>query len=155
MSAKKGFTLIELIIVITIIGVLVAIALPSYSTMMNKGAATAAQNNLTTIYKAEKSYYFANSSVYCTGACANSLATINTSLAVPPALSLNITDNTFTYSCSNVAGFTCTATGAGITLTITGPPKQIVLPGGTGCATPAGANCNPVCAPSASNHCPS
>jgi prepilin-type N-terminal cleavage/methylation domain-containing protein len=145
MADKKGFTLLELIIVMVIIGVLVRIAVLNYNIMMIQGAAKAAQNNLISIYNAQKSYYFNNGS-YCTSC--NSLTSINTTLI------LNITDNNFTYACSNVSGFTCTAKDIldpNLILTITGGtannPTGIVLPGGSG-------TLNPSCVSDHSIYCP-
>lgn len=141
MSFKKGFTLIEILVVLIITAILIAVGLPNYNTMMQNGAAKAAQNNLVTIYNAQKTYYLNNSS-YCTTSC-TSLANINT------ALSLNITDSNFAYTCSNTGGFQCTATNNGdanLILTLTNNP--IILPGGTGTA-------NPGCATDVAAYCPS
>ena len=50
MLSERGFTIIELMIAITIVGILLAFGLPSYSTWMNnmriRGAAEAVQNGL-------------------------------------------------------------------------------------------------------------
>jgi len=143
MSDRKGFTLIEIIAVMVIIGILATIAIPNYSTMVSQGAAKAAQNNLISIYNAQKNYYFSatNGGTYYTIAPA---ACPDTELNINTALSLNISDTRFSYCCTNAGGFTCTASGLGVTLTLTNNP--IVLPGA------AGAN-NPSCA--GGNICPS
>jgi prepilin-type N-terminal cleavage/methylation domain-containing protein len=141
MSDKKGFTLIELIVVMVILGILIAVAIPNYTAMVMQGAAKAAQNNLIAIYNAQKNYYY-NYGSYCTSAASicNSLASINATLP------LNITDNNFNYTCSNTSGFTCTATNisnSNLYLTLTN--ASIVLQGASGCTTSSGASCNPIC----------
>ena len=142
MSAKKGFTLIEIIVVLVIIGILAAIAEPNYVTYLQQGVAKAAQNNLTTIYNAQSTYYYTNNT-YCINPNCTSLNSINT------LLSLNINDTSFNYTCGtdpNGSKFLCTATeisNSNLILSVTS--NAIVLPGGVGCATNAGASCNPSC----------
>ena len=142
MSNSKGFTLIEIIVVLVILAMLSAVALPSYTTMMVQGAANAAQNNLIAIYNAQKTYYLTNGSYYISASCPSSdITNINSTL------SLSITDSKFTYCCNNTSGFTCIATNtstSNLSLTVTN--ASIILPGGTGCtASPWSAPCNPSC----------
>lgn len=53
----RGFTLIELMIVVGIIGVLVSVALPSYRTYQTKARTSEAKLALAAIFTAEKSFY--------------------------------------------------------------------------------------------------
>ena len=53
---KKGFTLIELMIVIAIIGILSAIAIPNFSRMREKASINATASTLKSILKALEAY---------------------------------------------------------------------------------------------------
>lgn len=54
---KKGFMLIELMIVISIIAFLAMVVVPSFTTFMAKAKRTEAYVNLHAIYTAQKAYY--------------------------------------------------------------------------------------------------
>ena len=57
MRNRKGFTLIELMIVIAIIGILAAIAIPSFIKFQARSKTSEAKTNLKAIYIAESAYY--------------------------------------------------------------------------------------------------
>ena len=54
---QKGFTLIELMIVVGIIGILVAIAAPNFSRYQSKARQSEAKIALAAVYGAEKAFY--------------------------------------------------------------------------------------------------
>ena len=56
-SNKKGFTLIELMIVVAIIGILAALAIPNFLKFQAKSKTSEAKTNLKGIYTAQASYY--------------------------------------------------------------------------------------------------
>lgn len=54
----EGFTLFELLIVIIIIGILAAIALPSFLSQATKARASEARTNVGALNRAQQAYYF-------------------------------------------------------------------------------------------------
>ena len=54
---KKGFTLIELMIVVAIIGILAAIAIPKFANLINKSKEGATKGALSTVRSAIQIYY--------------------------------------------------------------------------------------------------
>ncbi len=58
---KKGFTLIELIVVLAILVVLMAIALPTFSGLIDDSKQKTADANARTVYTAAKAYITMNS----------------------------------------------------------------------------------------------
>jgi len=134
MLGSKGITLMEIIVVLVIMGLAAAIAIPNYAIPTEKARASTVENNLMAIYTAQRNY-INNSGNYCLDAansapsacssdttCGDSLTQINCSL------SLNIQDDgTYTYSCTATGGVAntpgCTATRT----SLTSAPNTIVL----------------------------
>jgi type IV pilus assembly protein PilA len=54
---KRGFTLIELMIVVAIIGLLAALAIPNFMRFQARAKQSEAKSNLKAVFTAEKSYY--------------------------------------------------------------------------------------------------
>ena len=102
-----GFTLIELMIVVAIIAILAAIALPIYSDYVTRGKLTEAQNNLSSL-RVLMEQYFQDNRTYLNGA--NCGVNMPTTTASNGASSIA---KYFTYTCVATAStYTITATGA-------------------------------------------
>jgi type IV pilus assembly protein PilE len=106
MKRDSGFTLIELMIVIAVIGILMAIAIPNYSEYVTRSRITRATAALSDM-RVRMEQFFQDNRVYPTACTAAPAAT---EIALPPAA-----DNPdFAFTCALAANtFTITATGQG------------------------------------------
>ena len=151
MFLRRGFTLIEILVVLLILGIIVAVALPNFQTPNEHSYASVARNNLLSIYSAQK-IYFNNNNGFCITVAASACGTIAT---INLSLGLDIQDDTYTYACTTDplgSGFACTATRndgsalpGDIYLTVTNNPITNTL---------TTVNPNPKCTAANNNWCP-
>ena len=88
---RKGFTLIELMIVVAIIGILAAIAIPNFLRFQAKSKQSEARELLSTVYTAEAAY-FAETNAYGT------LSNAGFTPSSTPKYYTNVGDSNFTYT---------------------------------------------------------
>ena len=77
----RGFTLVELMIVVAILGILSAVGIPIYRGYIDSTKVTEVQNNLRAVYLQQQDYFVNNNAYYSTGiTCTDSAAAVNTNL---------------------------------------------------------------------------
>ncbi len=126
--ASKAFTIMEILIVVIIVGVMAAFAIPNYGRSVSQSHLQDAMMQLSAIRTANQVYY-ARTGAYWPPSGSNGVTAINSNL------SLNIIENGMTYTCGPGATvgttFTCTAvtSGAGsFTTTVTQAPLSTTNP---------------------------
>jgi type IV pilus assembly protein PilA len=136
LRADDGFTLVEILVVILIIGVLAAIALPTFLNQRSKAQDAEAKTTVTAAATAMAVWEQDHGSF--AGATDGALAKIEESLGQARGLTVESTLGTYTVTVSSQAGGTYSITRAadgGITRTCS-------LPGVGGCRDSADANGN-------------
>ena len=99
LKTRKGFTLIELMIVVAIIGILAAIAIPQFANLISKSQEGATKGNLGTIRSALSIYYGDTEGFYPTDAASlDSLTVGQKYLQSVPNANLPKTSNNLGHS---------------------------------------------------------
>ena len=96
---EEGFTLIELLVVIIIIGILSAIALPSFLNQANKAKQSEAKQYISSINKGQQAYYAEN-----TGFVATDISALNLGIKTQTSNYIYALDATLTDGALASAG---------------------------------------------------
>lgn len=103
-AVEKGFTLIEVMIVVAIIGILASIAIPSYTDYVMRGHITTATSELSSMRALMEQFYQDNRTFVGAPACAASLVGKFNISCAPTLTTYSLTAT----GSSPVAGFTYT-----------------------------------------------
>jgi len=83
---QKGFTIVELLVVIVVIGILAAITIVSYSGVTTRANTTASQSNATSVRKVIETFYADNGTNAGNGSWPTDAAAVNTYSGTATAL---------------------------------------------------------------------
>ena len=128
MKRTRGFTLIELIIAVTIIGILVAIAVPSYQSHLRKGRRAEAAGFVTQIAQRQQQYLL-DARTYAFGGSALADLGLTPPAGVSTYYAISVTGSanppTFTITADPSSNAVQSADGV-LTMTHTGQKQRLV-----------------------------
>jgi len=119
-QGQKGFTLIELMIVIAILGILAAIAIPNFISYRKRSYDAAAQSDLKNLMTAQEAYYVDNSTYKNISSTSSNIDFGNDTTAY-------LSDKVTAASTASDDGYTMTAyhSSGSVTWTVHGPGGSI------------------------------
>jgi type IV pilus assembly protein PilA len=123
LAREEGFTLIELLVVIVIIGILLAIAVPSYLGFKGRAQDSKAQANIRAAVPSAEAYYSDNNAY--TGMTISALQASYDS-GIDQGLTLNVTATNYCFQEAGQSGTTWYFKGPGGTVTKTNPGAPCV-----------------------------
>lgn len=109
----RGFTLMELMIAVAIVGILASIAIPSYQQYIIKGKRSEAQGALATFANAMEQWRLQNNGSYCGAAGAGCVRGSPTIFSTVVPISGGTTTYNLTLSAVTATTYTLTATAVG------------------------------------------
>ena len=109
MMRREGFTLLEALTTVIVIGILASIAIPNYRRTVERGYWQEAQDMLMTIYYGERSYFLMNNAYTNTGGW-ETIGMADPNLGAIPVTFVVAIDAATTGCAANGACFRATAT---------------------------------------------